>query len=159
MFGNGLKIEGGGTLNTKRIAKAVYKELGQKGKLAAEAVFTSEDEIRELNRDKRGVDAVTDVLSFPSLDGIRGKVLSPKDYPAECEGNRLFLGSVAICAAQGTRQAKEYGHSEEREYTYLLIHGLLHLFGYDHTAEEDKREMREHEKRILRALHLNKVDE
>ncbi|MCQ2399229.1 MAG: rRNA maturation RNase YbeY, partial [Clostridia bacterium] len=129
-----------------------------KAKLSAEVVFTSEEEIRELNREKRNNDSVTDVLSFPSLDNIRGEILRVEDHPFECDGKRLFLGSVAICAAQGARQAKEYGHSEKREYTYLTVHGLLHLFGYDHMTDDDKKQMRDIEKKVLKRLGLGDED-
>lgn len=154
-----LKLVSSGTLPAHRIARAVYRELMQTAPLSAEVVFVSADEIRALNNEKRGVDAVTDVLSFPSLDGVRGKVLKCADYPYECENGRLFLGSVALCPARAKEQAKEYGHSEKREYVYLVVHGLLHLFGYDHEDANDKKEMRAHEKRIVKALGLSEGDE
>ncbi len=159
MFSKNLKIIGTGTLNYKKISKTVYKELGQKDNLLAEVVLVSEDEIKELNKSTRGIDKVTDVLSFPTLDNIRGEILYCKDHPFETDSNRLHIGSVVICAAQGARQAVEYGHSEEREYTYLLIHGLLHLFGYDHLNDEDKRQMRSIEKSIIKKLKLTIVGE
>ena len=95
---------------------------------------------------------MTDVLSYPTLDGIRGKTLKLRDFPFDAEEGTLMVGSVVICRAQARAQAEEYGHSEEREITYLLIHGLLHLLGYDHMTEEDKREMRALEKRVLARL-------
>ena len=159
MFFKNLKILGTGTLNYNKIAKAVYKELGQKDNLMAEVLLVSEEEIQELNKNTRGIDKVTDVLSFPTLEGVRGKVLYCNDHPFETEGNRLHIGSVVICAAQGARQAVEFGHSEEREYTYLLIHGLLHLFGYDHMEDEDKKQMRSIEKSIIKKLKLTIVGE
>ena len=148
MFSKKLMVYGDGTLNFKKIAKVVYKELGQKDYLLAEVEFVSEEIIQKLNRETRNVDAVTDVLSFPTLNDIRGKVLSAKDYPLDCEGKYLNIGSIAICAIRGAQQAEEYGHSEKREYTYLAVHGLLHLFGYDHMTDEDKAEMRSLEKEI-----------
>ena len=158
MFFNRFIIDGDGNINVKKIAKIIYKELGQKDKLFAEVVITSEDEIRELNKTKRNIDKVTDVLSFPTLDNIRGKVLYARDYPFSCDGKYLAIGSVAICAEQAKRQAEEFGHSEEREYTYLTVHGLLHLFGYDHMIDEDKLQMRAIEKRVLKKLGLGDDD-
>lgn len=123
--------------------------------LAAEVVLVDEEEIRRLNRETRGVDAVTDVLSFPALDGIKGKKLQKKAFPADIdeEGN-LFLGSIAICVKRAKEQAEEYGHSFERELNYLLTHGLFHLLGYDHMTDTDKAEMRGREERVMNKLGL-----
>ena len=109
MFFHNLKIEGEGKVNYKKIARAVYKELKQKAKLKAEVVLVNEEEIKKLNAENRNVDKVTDVLSFPALDGIRNKILDPKDYPYELDGDRLFVGSVALCLEQAKRQADELG--------------------------------------------------
>ena len=138
--------------NWAEIADAVYVETAQREALSAELVFAGEAEIRRLNRETRAVDRVTDVLSYPTLDGIRGKTLKLRDFPFDAEEGTLMVGSVVICRAQARAQAEEYGQSEEREITYLLIHGLLHLLGYDHMTEEDKREMRALEKRVLARL-------
>ena len=131
-----------------KIAGAVYKTLGQVSYFKAELVFQDGEGITALNRNTRNVDSITDVLSYPSLDGIRGKILKPEDCPTELEGKFIFLGSVVLCEEKIREQAIEYGHSEEEEREYLIVHGLLHLFGYDHMTEEDKKEMRELEKDI-----------
>ena len=141
-------------IKLKPIANAVYKELKQNAKLKAELVFVSEEEIQELNKTQRNIDAVTDVLSFPTLDDIRGEVLSAKDFPYDIENGYLNIGSIAICEKRCAEQAEEYGHSTEREITYLLIHGLLHLLGYDHIDEQDKVEMRTKEKAVLKRLKI-----
>ena len=154
MFFNNLKIVGESPLKLNKIAKAVYSVLGQKTSLVAEVVFVSEEEIQTLNNEKRGIDKVTDVLSFPTLDGIRGSILSAKDYPYDCISKRLNIGSIAVCLEQCKRQAQEFGHSVERETSYLIVHGLLHLFGYDHMTDEDKLEMRTLEKKIVKILGL-----
>ena len=117
-----------------------------------ELVFVSGEDIHTLNRNTRGVDSVTDVLSYPSLDGIKGEVLLRDNYPTVLDRKYLFLGSIVLCDDKVRAQAQEYGHSEERERTYLIIHGLLHLFGYDHMTEEDKKEMRDKEKAVLALL-------
>lgn len=142
----------GKNIKTKDVADAVCKVLGQTSELKAELVFVSADRIKELNRETRGIDKVTDVLSYPSLDGIRGKVLKKKDYPTETDGRNLFIGSIVICEDKVKEQAEEFGHSEEKERTYLIIHGLMHLFGYDHMEENDKKQMREKEKAVLALL-------
>lgn len=139
-------------IKLRKIAKAVYKTLGQKSKIKAELVFSEGDEMQNLNRMTRGVDSVTDVLSYPSLDGIRGEVLLPENCRTELEGKYIFLGSIVLCNKKIKEQAKEYGHTEEMEREYLIIHGLLHLFGYDHLNEEDKVQMRTLEKQVLALL-------
>ena len=140
-------------LKLKKIAKAVYKTLGQISRFKVELVFHDGESMHNLNKATRGVDSITDVLSYPSLDGIRGKIVRPEDCPTELEGKYIFLGSIVLCEEKIRAQAEEYGHSEEREREYLIIHGLLHLFGYDHMTETDKKEMRDLEKQIVAELH------
>lgn len=137
------------------VAKAMDEELGGNCGLSAEIIFTDEEEIRRLNRETRGTDAVTDVLSYPSLDGIKGRELKREDYAADLdeEGN-IFLGSIAICTARAKQQAEEYGHGYGRELNYLVVHGLWHLLGYDHMTEEDKPEMRAREEAVMNKLGL-----
>ena len=135
-------------LKLKKLAKAVYKTLGQVACFKVELVFQDGDSMTALNKNTRNVDSITDVLSYPSLDGIRGKILRPQDCPTELEGKYIFLGSIVLCEDKIREQALEYGHSEEEEREYLIAHGLLHLFGYDHMNEEDKKEMRDLEKEI-----------
>lgn len=154
---NGLEIVGceqAENLPVKALASAVYATLSQKENLYAEFLIVDEDEIRRLNRDFRGVDKVTDVLSFPSTDGIRGKAVLKSEHEDEFDEdmNAVFIGSVVLCLARAKEQAAEYGHSLLREETYLLCHGLLHLFGYDHMTEEDKTEMRKLEDEIMRGI-------
>ena len=122
-----------------------------------ELVLVDEEEIRRLNREVRGVDRVTDVLSFPSLDGIKGEFLSADNYADELdEEDRLYLGSIAICEKRAKEQAEEYGHPYARELNYLTVHGVLHCLGYDHETEEEKREMREQEEAIMQRMGLSR---
>ncbi len=139
-----------------KTGKAVWEILGQKQKLFCELLLVDEREIRRLNKENRNIDRVTDVLSFPSIDGVRGKVLDKKDYPLEYDKNlkAIFIGSVVICEKRAMEQAREYGHSLEREYTFLTVHSLLHLLGYDHEIEQDRREMRKLEDVIMDKLGL-----
>ena len=143
-------------LNLKKIAKAVYVTLGQKAKIKAELVFAKEEEMQNLNASTRGVDKVTDVLSYPTLEGIRGGILNPQNCVTEMDRNYIFIGSIVLCEEKIREQAIEFGHGEEVERTYLIIHGLLHLFGYDHETDEDKKEMRDKEKAVLAYLEKNK---
>lgn len=118
--------------------------------LAVELVFTDEAGIRKLNAGTRGKDAVTDVLSFPNLDGILQKPIRKEDFPFDTdEDGNLFLGSIVICRERAAQQAEEYGHSLRRELYYLAVHGLCHLLGYDHETDEEKAQMRAREERVL----------
>ncbi len=118
--------------------------------LAVELVFTDEAGIRKLNAETRGKDAVTDVLSFPNLDGILQKPIRKEDFPFDTdEDGNLFLGSIAICRERAAQQAEEYGHSLRRELYYLAVHGLCHLLGYDHETDEEKAQMRAREEGVL----------
>lgn len=125
--------------------------------LAAELLFVDEAEIRSLNKETRGIDSVTDVLSFPTLNEIRGKTLRKREYPYDVddEGN-LFLGSIVICKKRAEEQAAEYGHSYHRELYYLIVHGLMHLLGYDHMTEEERGEMRQKEEWVLGNLGITR---
>lgn len=112
----------------------------------------TKDEIRELNRDYRGVDKVTDVLSFPQYSDL--EEFSDALDEVEEEDRLLPLGDVVICYEKTIEQAREYGTTVERETIYLLVHSLLHLLGYDHMEEADKKRMRDHEETILWSLGL-----
>lgn len=138
--------------SVKKIADSVYNALGQEENLKAELVTVSAERIRELNREERNVDRVTDVLSFPTLENHKGKILRKEDFPTEIDGRYLFIGSIVLCKDKIKEQATELGHSEEEETTYLIVHGLCHLFGYDHIRDEDKKEMRTAEKKALALL-------
>ena len=108
--------------------------------------FVEPDEIHELNRDYRGVDRVTDVLSFPQYDpdDLTWYIENPDEMPEE-----LMIGDVVICKAKAEEQALEFGHSLEREMVYLFTHSVLHLLGYDHEDEEEKAVMRAREEEIM----------
>lgn len=143
--------------NFAPLAKAFGGEFSSDCTLSAEIVTVDEQEIKRLNKELRSVDGITDVLSFPSLDGIFGKELKKKDFPADIdeEGN-LFIGSIAICLKRAEEQAEEYGHSVEREINYLAAHGICHLLGYDHMTDGDKDVMREKEEKVLSRLNLKR---
>ena len=136
--------------DARRLERAMDGFVKSDVPLAVEFIFTDEEEIRRLNRELRSTDRVTDVLSFPALDGIKGKALKRRDYPCDVddEGN-LFVGSIAVCKKRAAEQAEEYGHSYRRELNYLLVHGIMHCLGYDHMTEEEKSEMREKEECFL----------
>ncbi|MCL2003623.1 MAG: rRNA maturation RNase YbeY [Oscillospiraceae bacterium] len=107
--------------------------------------FVSDNEMRGLNRLQRGVNKTTDVLSFP--------MRTPGDRPDPDTG-RVYIGDVLISVRRAAKQAKEYGHSIERELAYLAAHGTLHLLGYDHELEWDRAVMRKKEDAVMERLGL-----
>ena len=109
--------------------------------------FVDREEIKELNSTYRGVDKVTDVLSFPQFEDFR-------ELP---EDQIICLGDIVICEDRAKEQAEEFGHSYEREIIYLFTHSVLHLLGYDHMDEEEKAEMREREEEVMMELKLKRV--
>lgn len=119
---------------------------GQRAELSV--TFVDPEEIRILNRDYRGVDKVTDVLSFPQFEGA-------DEMPQQGE---LCLGDVVICREKAAGQAEEFGHSFEREIIYLFTHSVLHLLGYDHMTDEDKRQMRQKEEEVMEYLGIGRQE-
>ena len=108
--------------------------------------FVDEEKIRQLNKDFRSIDRVTDVLSFPIEDFFnedRENILK-KPY--------LMLGDVVICLDVARKQADDLGHSFEREIMYLTCHSIFHLLGYDHIEDDDKKIMRKREKEVMKNL-------
>lgn len=140
------------------VADAAGKILNQSAPLAIEVAFVGEDEIRALNRDKRGKDAVTDVLSFPYYDGIRRKTIDINDYAGDVdeEDGRLLMGSICVCEKRAKEQAADFGHSVSREVCYLVAHGILHCFGYDHIEKNDEEEMTALAEKIMSAAGIER---
>ena len=113
--------------------------------------FVDKAEIKSLNKQFRGVDKVTDVLSFPLYES--GCIPGPEELT---EDEELALGDVVICEEVCEAQAKEYGHSIEREIIYLFTHSVFHLLGYDHETEDDKADMRAREEEVMSLLGLER---
>ena len=122
-----------------------------------ELLLTDNEGIKVLNREYRDIDKETDVLSFPMVDFD-----SPADYEFLEQEERYFnpetgelvLGNIVISKERVIRQAVEYGHSQEREYAFLIAHSMLHLLGYDHLEEEDRLQMEDRQEAILKKLHI-----
>ena len=102
-------------------------------------LITTNDVIQNINSEYRGKDTPTDVISFAYNETEN---IGPFD----------ILGDIIISAEKVTEQAKEYGHSTEREFYYVLCHGMLHLLGYDHIDDEDKKVMREKEEELIKEI-------
>lgn len=145
-----------GELVYSDITDAVCSVLALKGEAVVDVSFASRDEIRQLNATSRNIDKATDVLSFPMLDSIMP--FTEKNYPLDYDADEkaVLLGSIMICSDIASEQAKEYGHSVERENYYLFTHGLLHLLGYDHIEESDKTLMRQKEEEVLSSINISR---
>ena len=119
------------------------------------ALLTDDGGIHQVNLAMRQVDRPTDVLSFPMFDLTPGE--HPDEYDIDPETDCVPLGDMCISVERARAQAAEYGHSFEREISYLCVHSVLHLLGYDHMDEGMmKQQMREHEEVIMTALNLQR---
>ena len=128
----------------RRITQYVLKAEGVSPPYEISFVFTDSETVQRLNRDYRGVDEPTDVLAFYMLsqkEADSSFVLPPDGITR--------LGEVIISYPQAVGQAKEQGHSVDEELALLIIHGILHLLGYDHEKPEEAKRMREREKELL----------
>lgn len=137
----------------KKVLDKCFEEEGLlDSKLIMTITFTTPEEIRKINKKYRKIDKATDVLSFPMFekDELDEKIKSG-DFPYED-----VLGDVIISIEKVREQAEEYGHSFERELSYMLVHGFYHLMGYDHIEEEDKKIMRPKEEKILNELKITR---
>ncbi|MCH5138151.1 rRNA maturation RNase YbeY [Clostridiaceae bacterium UIB06] len=124
-------------------------------------IFIDNEEIRDINRENRNIDRVTDVLSFPMLDYPKGKVfkevyLNYEFEPSDLDDGNLVLGDIALSLEKAKEQSLEFGHSFFREAAYLTVHSILHLLGYDHMEEEEKEIMRKREEEILNKFALTR---
>ena len=123
--------------------------------LELEVSFVNIEEMKQINFEQRKIDKVTDVLSFPYLDLQQGLLnINEHKYDINPETNNLMLGEIVICKDIAIRQAEEFGHSFQREMSYLYLHGLLHLLGFDHVDDGDKVLMRKFEEEILKSLNI-----
>ena len=117
--------------------------------------LTNPETIQTINREYRGIDYATDVLSFPMFEKEEiQKLRQRKDEMPED-----VLGDIVISLAKVEEQAKEYGHSFQRELSYMVVHGFYHLMGYDHMEEEDKKQMRPKEEKILEDLKITRNEQ
>lgn len=103
--------------------------------------FVRKGKIRKLNRDFRGIDKPTDVLSFPMFETKRKGSLVKFEQERDPLSKELEIGDIVICLSVAKKQAKVFGHSKEREINFLALHGFLHLLGYDHMTKKDEKEM------------------
>ena len=138
----------------KRAIGAALAYEGFEDAAEVSVTFVDNEAIRELNRNYRGKDAPTDVLSFPLYEDdedFDDGFVMPED--AEEEDAPTALGDIVISVERAKAQAVEYGHSFERELAFLAVHSTLHLLGYDHErSEEEDREQRRRQEEILASI-------
>lgn len=136
----------------KVLRKCFEEEKIQNSKLMITITFTTPEKIKQINSEYRKIDKETDVLSFPMFEKeeLDKKIVS-QDFLFED-----ILGDIIISIEKVREQAKEYGHSFERELSYMIVHGFYHLMGYDHIKEEDKVVMRPKEEKILSSLNITR---
>lgn len=128
---------------------AQYEKLD--GNYELSITFTTDEEIQIINREYRGIDRPTDVISFALEEESEGEIAFER-----VEGMPILLGDLIISLDTMRRQAAEYNHEEKRELGFLALHGFLHLLGYDHMTEEDEKEMFGRQDEILQAFGLTR---
>ncbi len=125
-------------------------------------LLTDDDSIRTINRENRGVDAATDVLSFPMNEYPAPgdfSLLEEDEDAFDPESGELLLGDIVISLGHVREQAALYGHSEKRELAFLVVHSMLHLCGYDHIRDEDRRVMEERQRGVMQVLGISRAGE
>lgn len=140
----------------KKVEKACFEHLGQPDFFLIDMTVVDEDTIRALNKEARGIDKVTDVLSFPCFDKLDLPVSEDSFEACDYDGKKVLLGSIMICRQRAMEQAKEYGHSYARELGFLACHGFLHILGFDHIDPDDEKVMIAHQKAIMDRVGLKR---
>ncbi len=136
----------------KVLTKCFKEESLENSKFILTVTLTTPKKIRQINKEYRKVDKATDVLSFPMFEKLElEQKIQKQDFLQED-----ILGDIVISVQKVDEQAKEYGHSFERELSYMLVHGFYHLMGYDHIEEVDKQKMRPKEEKILADLKIGR---
>lgn len=139
----------------KRAVRAAAK-VGEFGEnIEVSVMLTDNENIRTLNRDHRGIDRATDVLSFPLIEFDADRRADAETVD-ESENGEVMLGDIVISLERAAAQAEEYGHSLLREVGFLTVHSMLHLYGYDHMDEDEEREMFSLQEKILEEMELKR---
>lgn len=142
------------------VGEAVLDEEGCPYEAQVNVVVTDAEGIRELNREYRGIDRETDVLSFPNLEFRKAGVFEIDERQEadffDPDTGELVLGDIMISAEKVLEQAESYGHSVQREFAFLMAHSMLHLCGYDHMEESEAGEMERRQEEILWKLGITR---
>ncbi len=136
---------------------------GVSRRCAVSVRLCDDEAIHQINRTFRQVDRATDVLSFPLVTYPSGVTAGRADrllrQAYDDDVDACMLGDLVLSVPHIYRQAEEYGHSPRREAAYLLVHGLCHLMGYDHMEDEERKEMRAMEEKILSAVGMSREEQ
>lgn len=122
-------------------------------------IVTTNEIIHEINLEQRNIDRATDVLSFPMVEWRGIGAFDDLEEQFECfnpDSGELMLGDIIISCEKIIEQAKEYGHSLEREFSFLIAHSMLHLFGYDHIEVEDRILMEEAQREVMDVIGITR---
>lgn len=142
------------------LLKAIYLQTLRHFKLKdvfeVEISIVGENTIQKINKQTRNIDKVTDVLSFPTTNFKFPFVFEEYKKDVNLETGKIMLGEIMLCEKRAKEQALEYNHSFEREVGFLVLHGLLHLMGFDHIEKEDEVQMMAHSQKILEELKLTR---
>ncbi len=141
----------------KKVVEGTLNHLHCPYEAEVNLLLTTDPQIREINKEYRGIDKATDVLSFPMVDYKIPGDFSFLEREPDCfdpETGDLLLGDIVISKDKVLAQAKEYGHSPEREFSFLIVHSVLHLTGYDHEEEADRILMEQTQKEIMEELQI-----
>ncbi len=130
------------------VTKATLEHEEHEENVEISVSFVDNEEIKELNKEYRGIDRVTDVLSFSLMEG------EDTEYSVNPETGDTMLGDIVICIDKTREQANEYGHTFERELGFLVVHSMLHLLGYDHMEVEEENVMFRKQEEILNKVGL-----
>ena len=140
----------------RKVEKACFKAVGQDNFFIIDMTVSDADVIKSLNASARGIDKVTDVLSFPCFDKLSLPVDKDKFSACDYDGKRVMLGSVMICRQRAEEQADEFNHSYARELGFLACHGMLHLLGFDHIEKKDEEIMTALQRRMMDSVKLKR---
>ena len=146
----------------RKVVEHALEDAGCPYEAEVNVVLTDNESIQEVNREYRGIDAPTDVLSFPMIEYEEPGDFSPlesDDSLFHPDTGELLLGDIMISVDRVTTQAQEYGHSRLRELAFLTAHSMLHLFGYDHMEENERQVMEEKQRQLLDDLSIGRDEE
>ena len=144
-------------LHLRKCIRAALEAQGVPADCEINVLVTDDKGIRAINLAARGIDAATDVLSFPMFDFTPGRLPTDLSGYLDPQTGLLPLGDMAISLEHAKAQAREYGHGLKREIGYLTVHSVLHLLGYDHLDEGPmKAQMRQREEEILQKIDLSR---
>lgn len=143
----------------EKVAQAALDFTGCPYEAEISLLLTTDEEIRQMNREFRNIDRATDVLSFPMVDYEEAGNFDFLEEQTDCfhpETGELLLGDIVISKDRVLAQAAEYGHSPKREFAFLITHSVLHLTGYDHMEEEERHLMEQMQREILDKLGITR---